>query len=533
MRDRNEIQKRPERRNDVREFTERLEGTKRLSASDKAVFAGNLGELAARLSPDDPLEGAKRIVMKAGLQGLWPTKRKKYFRLPDESAPNLAKDGDYASSPRSFMTLAEAAGELLNKSNRPEDVEGWRAFAIKKLLTGSTFMPSFVPSGASGQSAKQLLDEYASVLAEAVKSRTRITELWSILEDTRIGLDASPGTSSVYGRVAEFPTALLSPNCLDNTSLQYSRDNTPYYLSADRPWIDDGWAKPCLRIGRLTFPISIWMYRIPEDKRHLFVVPPGTERINARFSTEAVHCLEELGFDFERMAFPAADRNDSETPWIRAKATIFMDVRLGITHYGDGVPEVEIDLWSNVSSAVHFDPRAHSLNVKSMIEDDDLHQIESIGNEELDRLDFIYDQPAPIDELQHQMPIGILPSMWDYDEYMEWSVPHLFYSEDDAELGKLLFENSEAHGWTDDEFIARILMSEHTEFHPTIPDSSPIGGVLPAGSVGAALLHNARSASPPNRITQLLINKVALTAETSLRFYDAMVEDARAAIHRI
>ena len=135
MRDRNEIQKRPERRNDVRELTERLEGTKRLSASDKAVFAGNLGDLAARISPDDPLEGAKRIVMKAGLQGLWPTKRKKYFRLPDENAPNSAKDGDYASSPRSFMTLAEAAGELLNKSNRPEDVEGWRAFAIKKLLT--------------------------------------------------------------------------------------------------------------------------------------------------------------------------------------------------------------------------------------------------------------------------------------------------------------------------------------------------------------------------------------------------------------
>lgn len=525
MRDRNEIQKRPERRNDVRELTERLEGTKRLSASDKAVFAGNLGELAARISPDDPLEGAKRIVMKAGLQGLWPTKRKKYFRLPDENAPNLAKDGDYASSPRSFMTLAEAAGELLNKSNRPEDVEGWRAFAIKKLLTGSTFMPSFVPSGASGQSAKQLLDEYASVLAEAVKSRTRITELWSILENTPIGLDENPRNNSAYGGVSEFPILLLDT--------LYRDPSTPRYLTADTFLPDDEWAKPCLRIGRLTFPVDIWMYRIPEDKRHLFVVPPGTKPINAKFSTEALQCLEELGFDFERMAFPAAERNDTENTWIRAKANLFIEVGLEITHYGDGEPEVEIRLWGGLDYAVHFRPQAHSANVNRMLKEDGVFQSDGIGNDELEYLTFIYDEAVPLSELQSQMPIGILPMMWYWEEFLHWKVSPIFGDEDVAELCELLVENNYARGWTERDFIARILMSEETEFHPIIPESSPIGGVLPAGSVGSALLQNARSASPPNRITQLLIDRVALTAEVGLRFYDALVEDARAAIHRI
>ncbi|MCA3757228.1 MAG: hypothetical protein IM669_06845 [Phenylobacterium sp.] len=525
MRDRNEIQKRPERRNDVRELTERLEGTKRLSASDKAVFAGNLGDLAARISPDDPLEGAKRIVMKAGLQGLWPTKRKKYFRLPDENAPNLAKDGDYASSPLSFMTLAEAAGELLNKSNRPEDVEGWRAFAIKKLLTGSTFMPSFVPSGASGQSAKQLLDEYASVLAEAVKSRTRITELWSILEDTPIGLGKSPGSNSAYGGVAEFPGSLLDTMYRDPT--------TPRYLSTEKQSLGDEWAEPCLEIGRLTFPVNIWMYRIPEDKRPLFVVPPGTERKSARFSNDAIQCLVELGFDLEQMAFPVADRKDKGSPWIGAMANLFLNVGLKITHYGDGEPRIKISLWGDLDYAVLFNPQLHSANVNRMMSEEGIFQSSSIQNNELYLLDFIYDRAAPLNEIQNQAPIGILPMFWYWEEEIGWEVPPIFRGNEAAQLCELLVENNFASGWTDEEFIARVLMSGDAQFHPIIPESLPTGGVLPAGSVGAALLQNARSASPPNRITQLLVDRVALTAEVGLRFYDAMVEDARAAIHRI
>ena len=76
-------------------------------------------------------------------------------------------------------------------------------------------------------------------------------------------------------------------------------------------------------------------------------------------------------------------------------------------------------------------------------------------------------------------------------------------------------------------------MSDEALFHPTIPVSDPIGGVLPSGSMGASLLRNAHSASSANRITQLLIDKVALTAETGLRFYEAMVDEYRSAINRI
>lgn len=135
------------RHNDLQELYDRLGASRRLAATDKPIFARNLGDLAARISPDDPLDGARRIVMHSGNESLWPTKRKKFFRLPDEDAPPPGKDGDYASYPVQFRKLAEAAGELLCKSNKPEVIENWKRMAIKALANGSSFMPSFVPAG--------------------------------------------------------------------------------------------------------------------------------------------------------------------------------------------------------------------------------------------------------------------------------------------------------------------------------------------------------------------------------------------------
>jgi hypothetical protein len=526
MRNRSEIQQRPERRSDGHELIERLDRAKRLCAADKAVFAKNLGELAARISPDNPLEGAKRIVTQSGLQGLWPTKRKKFFRLPEEGATNPSKDGDYASSPLSFRKLAEAAGELLNKSNRPEDVERWRAFAIKRLVTGSTFMPSFVPSGVSGQSAKQLLDEYASVLAEAVKSRTRITELWAILENTPINLVVDQQNGSPYGDAAEFPRALLTPLYRDFIT-------NGHFTTESALFVDVEWSEPCLKIGHLTFAADIWMYRIPEEKRHFFTVPSGNGQTNDRLPNEALHCMEELGFDFEGRTFPSENSGDEGSPWTIAKADIFVKVGLKVTRDGDGEIAVQISLWGDMKYAVHFNPKVHIANVNNLLTDEGLHQARGFNNKELDEIVFIYDEVANSDELNMNLPIGILPNGWYWDKLLEWEAPEIFLHGHSAELFETLASDLFVPGWTDDEFIARVLMGEDAEFHPIIPESSPIGGVLPAGSIGAALLQNARFASPNNRITQLLIDKAALTAEAGLRFYDAMVDDFRSAIHRI
>lgn len=511
------------RQNDLQELYDRLGTSHRLAATDKPIFARNLGDLAARISPDDPLEGARRIVMHSGSESLWPTKRKKFFRLPDEDAPPAGKDGDYASYPVQFRKLAEAAGELLCKSNKPEVIENWKRMAIKALATGSSFMPSFVPAGISDQSAKDLLDEYATVLAEAVKTRTKITELWEILQNTPIGLEIDQENSSPYGDAASFPRPLLTPMYRDSV--------TTGHLTTTALWNDDEWSKPCVHIGYVAFPFRIRMFSIPEDKRHLFPNKPMADR---QLSSEALEWLQSVGFDLEKREFPDLDGGDHTGGWVDVKANIFLKVGLGITHDGDAEPKVEISLWGDLDYAAHPNQQVLRSNTAELTANPTMSQHWGLQAIEFEYLEAIYDRPISASDDREAFAIGLLPSCWQLgSDAVEWAAPSVWLDEASSDACDEIYANNFTRGWTDEEFIAKLLMSEETEFHPIIPESDPIGGVLPSGSIGASLLQNARAASADNRITQLLIDKAALTAETGLRFYEAMVHDYRSAIHRI
>lgn len=511
------------RHNDLQELYDRLGASHRLAATDKPIFARNLGDLAARISPDDPLDGARRIVMHSGNESLWPTKRKKFFRLPDEDAPPPGKDGDYASYPVQFRKLAEAAGELLCKSSKPEVIENWKRMAIKALANGSSFMPSFVPAGITDQSAKDLLDEYATVLAEAVKSRTKITELWEILQDTPIGLEIDQENASPYGDAATFPRSLLTPMYRDGV--------TTGQLTTMSAWNDDDWSKPCVPIGYASFPIRIRMFCIPEERRRLFPHKPMGDR---HLSSEALEWLQSVGFDFEERKFPSLDEGDHSNGWINAYASIFLKVGLGITHHGDADPRVEICLWGDLEYAAHPNREVLRSNVMEIVSNPSTSQHWGLECNEFEYLEAVYDRPFSRSDDQEAVAIGLLPSCWQLgSDSVEWAAPSVCLDATSSETADEVYANNFARGWTDEEFIAKLLMSEETEFHPIIPEADPAGGVLPAGTIGASLLQNARLASPANRITQLLIDKVALTADTGLRFYEAMVHDYRSAIHRI
>ena len=56
------------------------------------------------------------------------------------------------------------------------------------------------------------MDEYAQVLAEAIESRTNITELWKVLETTEIGVEGfreDEAEPSPFGDAANFPKQLF------------------------------------------------------------------------------------------------------------------------------------------------------------------------------------------------------------------------------------------------------------------------------------------------------------------------------------
>ena len=517
------------------ELCERLAASRRLVASDKPIFARNLGALAALVSPDDPLEGARRIVMHSGKESLWPTKRKKFFRLPGEPAPPAGKDGDYASSPVDFMKLSEAAGELLCKSNRPESRDESKKRAVKNLVSGSSFMPSFIATDISSQSAKSLLDDYAAVLSKAVKGGTKITELWKILQNTPIGLETleeDEENCSAYGEAANFPRSLLTP--------MYRDFVTKGHLTTEARWkgdtlpCDDGWSKPTVEIGSLAFPVRIKMFSIPEEKAHLFAYEPKMGRL---LPEEALDWLRSTGFDLAEMKFPDLSVGDETFGWKDAQAVFLVRVGLGITHYGDSEPNVEIQLWGDNHYVAHLSQQECPTlkeNVEAITLNPGLTQtMELYVDETAEGLEVIYDQPFSPHGGPQAKAIGFLPSLWSVadGEGCEWTAPREAWL--DKDLQRKLRVLREQGGWTDNKLIAELLLDRGVDFHPKIPESEPLGGVMPSGSVGASLLQNARYASQTNRITQILIEKVSLTANTGLRFYEAMVDDFRSAIHRI
>ena len=355
-----------------------------------------------------------------------------------------------------------------------------------------------------------------------MKNRTKITELWEVLQNTPIGLEIDQDDPSPYGEAARFPHSLLTP--------MYREGVKSGQLTTSSAWTDDDWSKPCLAIGRVSFPVKIRMFCIPEEKRQMFTRNP----MDREMSREASEWLQSVGFDLEKMSFPPIGCGDGSFGWQAVNASIFLEVGLSITHDGDAEPKVEIHLWGDLNYAAHPNQQVLRSNVAELGANPKMSQHWGLNAIGLECLEVIYDRPFSMSNNQEASAIGLLPSCWQLgSDSVEWTAPSVWVDDSSSDECDEIYANNYARGWTDDEFIAKLLMSEETEFYPSLPDADPIGGVLPSGSIGASLLQNTRMASSTNRITQLLIDKVALTAETGLRFYEAMVNDYRSAIHRI
>jgi hypothetical protein len=253
-----------------------------------------------------------------------------------------------------------------------------------------------------------------------------------------------------------------------------------------------------------------------------------------QLSSEALDWMQSVGFDMEKMEFPSLDVGDHACGWKNAKANIFLEVGLEVTHDGDADPKVQVCLWGDLNYAAHFNEHALHSNVEALTLNPKMSQHWGLEAIEREYLEAIYDRPFSASDDQEAFAIGLLPSCWQLgSDSVEWEAPTVWLDEASSGSCDDIYANNYTRGWTESEFIAKLLMSEEAVFHPIIPESDPIGGPAPSGTIGASLLQNMRDASSANRITQLLIDKVALTAETGLRFYETMINDYRSAINRI
>ncbi|MBX7532627.1 hypothetical protein K3165_06810 [Qipengyuania sp. 1XM1-15A] len=490
----------------------------RLRAEDKPVFAVNLGVLAERVNPTNPLDGAREIVETSGVDGVW-AKRKRYFRLPGEEAPRAGKDSAYASSGPTFVNLAEAAARLIAPSANPELAEVEKSRAIRILAQGSSFLPVWTPTDPGEKTAKGLLDEYAARIVEMVRRETRLVELWSVLDDTPIDLEAFDQEEydavlpSAFGDAAEYPVDLLRPQFRD-------------FIVAARfvpGGINRHWAEPSLELGRVTYGRDLRMLVVPEDMRDLF-----SEKRWDDLPFEALDWMASSGFG--RFSLTEGDEYEEELAamlgWRKVSFSVSLNLSLGISRGDDHQPKLELHTYSPDEIFAFGDGGVHcgfaGQNLAKVLEGNGnavQHYSCWIGEEHPDirpntAAYLVFAAPVDRKRLDGAEVVGILTDDWFWQPGMS----------------KMLHGVT---GWTEGAKAAELLVGDEANFHAVVDQCEPEAGPLREGSVGSALLYNALNASAENRVAGLLAERARLTADAGLRFHEAMVETYREAIRKI
>ncbi|RYH00371.1 MAG: hypothetical protein EON58_00395 [Alphaproteobacteria bacterium] len=482
----------------------------RLSNSDKSKFAENLGKLAARVDPANPRLGAQKMVSISGLEGVWE-KRKRFFRLPGEDAPNPTKDGEYGSRPRTFVRLAQAAGTVLAGSTREELLIAERRRAVRALADGSSFLPTFAPSDPGDRTAKSLLDHFSSSLCTAIAERTRITDLWATLKDSPFGVDAFDADElslvepSPYGDAATVPASLLRP--LYREHIIAGRFNA----IGGTLGVDTEWAKPAIVIGLIAFPVETRIFVVPEEIAVEFGSEKETEE--GLISATAQHWLQGIGYDHGGLP-ELTFAEDRRYGWKPCGVSVMRWVGLEIDADDNGDPCLNIVTWGS-HDRIGFSFWEVGLAVPEQGISQSNGKLSQARYVDLDgsHLAFaIHDIPFDSSQSGHPPVVGLLP--WDF------------------EFG-LHSDEFELKGWTEEQETFAILASDKGRFYPTMPEAEPINGPLMGGSVGASILQNVRFSSKENSMAALLIEKARVTADAGLKFRESLIETYREAFRHI
>ncbi|MEY4967111.1 MAG: hypothetical protein RL274_2694 [Pseudomonadota bacterium] len=489
---------------------DKLKAQTRLSDSDKKTLAVNLGLLCQELNPEKPLAGVNSLIEKSGLQNL-RQKRKRFIRLPGEPTPDTGEKGEYGSSGATFANLAATAATMLTPSSREDVMERARQDVFRKLLKGTSFLPVYVPRSTSDRAAKSLLDDYAALISDALSERTRIKELWKVLEDTAIGLEHFNADQmksvppSEYGPAADLPPALQSG--------YYSKKTR---FKPEEGWFD--WHRPYLSIGKVELKAEAEVFKIPKSISKHFSEKFSTDE---GFGPAATKWLNSISDKNEELPSVYASEDD-EYGWTDMMFSVVLNVGLHIKPGPDGRPTLGLAVggYDDMNWFSHVD-RTSYIDTLTLFKEE-YHQC---------RLDFW------------------ITDDFDYPYIALYREPYKFGAKEPAVFGimplawvtnDLLFEFTPSRGgtpdespWTDDWATSELLLGHEAKFYPSIPDSAPDGVPLSPGSIGASLIANLERATDDNRIDKLLIEKARLTAEAGLNFHEAMVDRSRRALLKI
>jgi hypothetical protein len=532
---------------------DKLSLVKQLSIADQRTAAINMGKLAAIVNPNKPYEGAMQIIAASKLSGV-KNKRKRFFRLPGEDAPFPCEPGTYNANPGNFVSLAKAAGRLMSNSSDRALQEKEEERALHALLLGTSYVPSFMPESLAERSVKGLLEEYAVRLAEAIEARTRITQLWDALEVTPINVVSFDEGDQItdYGAGSVFPPELLASQFKSYIKgARFKPDSNPGY--------GDSWSQPSLQLGYMMATYGLFALKVPDDKAYLF--PPVTEDSWAEFeacTSERNTWLESIGFDVIEHCFTDGEVGREQRHLSQVSVAflhkVSLDVRRGVAN------KVEVKITTRPTCRHWLEDKdflVTSMQLAGPISLLFKRKFDEYASNPSSASPFSVVTIGP--PIPEEDPEDYKASQDDFDAFWASYGGNCLMAEDVMPPGsetksKILFmaggfeegywadeddfneyNTIKCHvGWIDDPTGAKILLgADNLAFIPTLEDAEPEAGAARAGSVAASILNNAISAPPENRISQLLIDRVALTADAGLNFHNALVEKSRSAISQI
>lgn len=497
------------------ELEQRLAATARVPDHDKPILASNLGKLASKVQPENPLVGARTMIEQAGLEGLWQ-KRKRFIRLPDESNPRASSAGEYGSSGATFVQLARAAAQLLAGNHSVENADSERANAIRALASGSSFLPNYTPRSGAEKSAKGLLDEYRNVLSTAIAERTSIRELWAVLRDAPFDVTALDEEEfdlcDVHAASPQWvPAALMRP--------MFSEFVEGAVFDPDAAF-PTGWQHPMIEIGQIAFRTDAPLFVLPTDVAEFF--KPEAADADGVIPPEARAWLQEQGAGQRHTnglmeSLPQVEYGErGEFGWRTASIACMKHAGLEVCPSSEGEPTIRLVTWGLADTVAytqfHFSQREEEAAIAASA-----GTLSQVSMADIDGSEIVWVlHAAPFEARAPKDPsprvVGLLDFLW----------------HEDIHLYELL-----EPGWTETPSAASLLLKGEHQFYPAVPQTEAPPVPIQKGSVGAGLYANLVAAVEENRFDKILIEKAKLTAEAGLRFHEWMVEHSRDALKRI
>lgn len=246
----------------------------RIRQEDRVTLASNLGDWAAKISPQDPSRCAKRWFDR--WDGDRWQKRKKFICFPGEASRDPAAAGQLAASRGDWKALINAvvydrfpqAGAAAER-----DRENLR----RTLLRGTKYVPEVERLSAGDADAQRLMNSLTQKICDRMADVHGLDRLWAVLQTTPFSVDAAG--------LNEFDNNGHEDNAIEMASRAASgiRDLVCWFglerfdkdvlarfgkVFANDPEADDAeiaWAFPQLRLGLLGFKVDTRIFVVPSD----------------------------------------------------------------------------------------------------------------------------------------------------------------------------------------------------------------------------------------------------------------------------